>query len=57
MVERCRLVADGPVVEIVRVELAAALFVMVIVAGLNEQTGAGVTVGEIVLQEKVTLPE
>jgi hypothetical protein len=57
MVERRSLVADGPVVEIVRVELAAALLVTVTVAGLNEQTGAGVTVGEIVLQEKVTLPE
>ena len=57
MVERCRLVADGPVVEIVRVELAAALFVTVIVAGLNVQTGAGVTVGEIALQDKVMVPE
>jgi hypothetical protein len=57
MVERCSPVTDGPVVEIVRVELAAALLVTVIVAGLNEQTGAGVTVGEIVLQEKVTVPE
>ena len=43
--------------EIVRVELAAALLVTVAVAGLNEQTGAGVTVGEIALQEKVIVPE
>jgi hypothetical protein len=57
MVERCSLVADGPVVEIVTVEAAAALFATVTVAGLNEQTGAGVTVGEIALQEKVTVPE
>ena len=57
MVERCSLIAAGPVVEIVRVELAAALLVTVTVAGLNAQTGAGVTVGEIVLQEKVMVPE
>jgi hypothetical protein len=56
MAERCSLVAVGPVVEMVRVELAAA-FVTVMLAGLNEQTGAGVTVGEIALQEKVTVPE
>jgi hypothetical protein len=57
MFERRSIVAAGPVVEIVRVELAAVLLVTVTLAGLNEQTGAGVTVGEIVLQENVTVPE
>ena len=57
MFERRSIIAAGPVVEIVRVELAAALLVTVVLAGLNEQTGAGVTVGEIVLQEKVIVPE
>ena len=57
MFERRSIAAAGPVVEIVRVELAAVLLVTVMLAGLNEQTGAGVTVGEIVLQENVTVPE